>query len=71
MRVAQLHLVLVQKVLGHRTLHGLAVVQLQGEGLHLSGASRDVAHPVLPPHGAAVGDFDFEALDLLGEFDPL
>ena len=46
--VAQLHLVLVQKVLGDGALHRLAVVKLEGEGLHLSGATGHVANTVFP-----------------------
>lgn len=39
--------------------------------LHLRGPPRDVANPVFPTHRAAVGDFDFQALDLFGELHPL
>lgn len=39
--------------------------------LHLCGSSGDVADSVLPPHGATVRDLDLQALDLLGELDPL
>ena len=41
---SELHLVLVKEVLGHGALHGLAIIQLQGEALHLSRAPRNIAH---------------------------
>ena len=71
MREAQLHLILVQEVLGHRALHRLPVLQLEGEALHLRRAPRNIAHPILALHRAAVGDLNLEALDLLGELDAL
>ena len=41
---SELHLILVKKVLGHGALHCLAIVQLQGEALHLGRAPRNIAH---------------------------
>ena len=67
---AELHLVLVQEVLGHRALHRLPVLKLKGEALHLGGPARHVAHAVLALQGPAVGDLNLQALDLLGELDP-
>ncbi len=69
MREAQLHLILVQEVLGDRALHRLPVLQLEGEALHLRRAPRNITNPILALHRPAVGDLNLEALDLLGELD--
>ncbi len=69
MREAQLHLILVQEVLGHRALHRLPVLQLEGEALHLRRPPRNITHAILALHRPAVGDLNLEALDLLGELD--
>ena len=39
--------------------------------LHLCGSSRHIADAILAPHRTAVGDFDLEPLDFLGELDAL
>ena len=58
--VAQLHLVLVQEVLGDGALDRLAILELQRERLHLRRTARHVAHAVLAPHRTAVSDLNLQ-----------
>lgn len=62
MRIAQLHFVLVQKVLGHSAFDCLSILQLQWERLHLSRTTGNVTNTVFAPHCSTVGDFNLQTL---------
>jgi hypothetical protein len=70
-RVAQLHLVLVEEILCDSALDRLSIVKLEREALHLCGTTGDIAHSIFTAHRAAVRDFDLQAFDFLSEFDTL
>jgi hypothetical protein len=55
----------------HSAFNGLSRVEHKRECLMAGRSSSHVANSVLSSHLATMGDFNFESLDLLGEFDSL